>query len=1039
MLSIVRYFAGRPIIAHVMMFGLIGVSVVLWEKIGKEEMPEFAMEWIRASVRYPGASAEDVELFITKPIEEKIKGLSGLAEVTTTSAYGSSSISITFEANTPNLSEKVQEVKDAIDSTDFPREAEDPTYRQFKSAEKAIIDIGVFMKHTEILDVSSRQKLQEYALAFKNKLLAQPEISGVDESGYLRPEFQIKVKPDKLVQYELSMSQVKSQILQKNVRRPLGNLQDEDESEVTIISELDTVDSLKKMIITSGFRGNQVKLGEIATIETGFEKTTTISKIQGREAVVLNIKKSTSTDILTAQKAVVKFLENFEIQDPDSPVEYILMDDESYDVRNRLNLIGANGLIGFLLIVIFLFIFLDFKSGIWVAMGIPFSLAFTLLCAMLVGYTINNMTLAAIIVVLGIVVDDAIIVAENIVRRKDSDELESAAKSTMNVLSPIIASILTTCAAFIPLYFFSGRFGLFVKYIPTVIFFMLFASLIESFFILPAHMAHPLPLEKWFSRLSFGKIVHNVRSKWTHRIESLYERFLNIILKLRTVIFILFAVLLYGSFHVFTNDLSYVMFPKEESRDFRVKVTAEEGVNRLEMAKKIRPIEDLFMSSSLVTSVSSRIGQSRRGGQVKENEASITVEILPPSEREVSLNKMMTTWQPELDAMVGFEEIKFQKSRFGSDSGSPIVIEVQENNDSKRKEIVTNLISYLSELKDLTNVEAERPINKNEYRLKIKREEASRLGINYDELSTVLRSYVEGDILYTLNFGEEEIDVRFTSATNHKSSMNELLKLTVANKDGYLVPIRNVVETEKSKKPASIQRVNYKRSTVVYADLAAGTETTPLEIADVVESTIFPRLTSGNPTLGLTFRGEVEDSREAQSDFTLSIILALIIIYVLLVFLFDSIWTPFLIGAIIPFGVVGTVLAFWLHGLSQYGFFAVVGTLGMLGVVINDSIVMIDKLKENKTLFKLPKVELKKEISKVCATRLRAVFVTTVTTVAGLFPTAYGLGGYDSMLAEMMLAMGWGLLFGMFITLILVPCIYSVYCQTQKLMHRGET
>ena len=1036
MIKLVSYFTDRPVVANVLMFGTLILAVLLWSKIGKEEMPDFSMEWLSMSISYPGASAKDVELAITKPIEEKIKGLSGLDEITSTSSYGRSTIRIVFESNTRNLTEKIQEVKDAVNSANLPKEADDPVFRQFKSSEKAFIDVGLYLKDVEILDVPSRIELQKYSLAFKNKILSLPEVSGVDESGYLRPEIQIKIDPKKLELYEISMDQVKAQINQKNIRHPIGSMEDKQESEVTIVSELDDIESLEEVIISSGFNGQKIKLSQVATVEHNFEKSNSILKIQGHEAIVLNIKKGSKTDILSAQKAVTKFIKTFQTNTPDSPVSFLLLDDESYDVRNRLSLIGTNGLIGFALIVFVLFLFLDFKSGIWVAMGIPFSLAFTLIIALILGYTINNMTLASIIVVLGIVVDDAIIIAENITRHRTSDPT-SAVKSTVSVVGPIVASVLTTCAAFVPLYFFSGRFGMFVKYIPIIIFIMLFASLIESFFILPSHMSHESKLGRFFKNLSLSKSIKTSRDRITTSLEHNYASFLRVILKHKILILFGFIAILTSSGYIFKNNLKYVMFPREEAKEFRVKAVASEDLNRFETARKIQEIESLFIKNQFVTAVRSSIGKSRRGGQVRENEASIQVEIVPPSDRDISLNELFKLWQPQLDKIKGFKEVRFQKSRFGSDSGSPIVIEVQENNDSNREEVIRRLKKQLELIPDLTNIEVEKPISKNEYQLTIKKSEASRLGINYEQLSSTLRAYIEGDILYTLNSGEEEVDVRFTSKQASKDNIKELLKLTVANKNNYLVPISELVEVNERSKPANIERVNYKRSTVVYADMSPKTKKTPLEIAEILESDTFPTIYSGFPTTTLHFRGEVENSRESQSDFSLSVLIALSIIYILLVFLFDSMWLPLLIGAIIPFGIVGTILAFWIHGMNQYGFFAVVGVLGMIGVVINDSIVLIDKLGSTLKLESIKKASMVSEISEVCATRLRAVVVTTITTVAGLFPTAYGIGGYDSMLAEMMLAMGWGLLFGMIITLVLVPSLYCSYLQTKLYFRRS--
>jgi multidrug efflux pump subunit AcrB len=1023
-IDLVDFFLKRPVIVNVIMFGVLILGYISWQKIGKEEMPEHTVNRMIVSVKYPGSAAQDVESFITKPLEEKLKGLSGLDEVKATSAFASATISISFEANTKNLPEKVQEVKDAVDSVSLPDESEDPVYKQFKTSEKSIIDIGLYLEGTEILTIEKREELQRYALGFKNKILSINEVSGVSISGYLDPELAIKVNPKSLKEHNLSLSQVKAQILAQNVRTPIGSMKDKEESEISISSELNSVSSLSDAVISSGFEGQRLLLKNLATVENSFKESTSVVKIQGHEGVVFNIQKSTSVDILKAQKAIIVFLEQYKKNYASDNLGFVIMDDESYDVRNRISLIGVNGIMGFILIIIVLFLFLDFKSGIWVAMGIPFSLSITLICSILMGYTINNMTLASIIIVLGIVVDDAIIVAENMMRNK-KEGTESVVKSVNQMRAPIVASVLTTCAAFIPLYFFSGRFGLLVKYIPAIIFIMLFASLIESFFILPSHMSKELPGVKFFQKKVKGFSFDTKREVMVGWLEKKYKKILLKVLSFKWIAMILFAALLGGSFYVFNAKLKYVMFPREESRDFRIKVVAPNGSSRYVTAKLVRKVEDIFINDgrNIVTSVRTSIGLNRRGGEVKENEASLRVEIVPASDRDIPLKVLLKEWKKKINKLEGFNRISFQKNRFGSDSGSPLVIQIQENNDDKRKQIANKLKDLMEKKSSAINIEIERPLLKQEYRLIINKNITSKLKVDLTILAKTLRSYIEGDILYTLNDSDEEVDVRFTSADGSKSSINDILELTVVNNENYLIPIKDLVKVKKVDKASNISRVDFKRTTQIYADIDETKGKTPLDIAVKLETTVFPEVLKSFPSANIIFKGEVEDSRESQSDFGTSIFLVLGLIYVLLVFLFNSFVTPILIGAVIPFSIVGCILAFWAHGMYQFGFFSVIGALGMIGVVINDSIVLLDKLESSE----IDNDNIDLSIATISSTRLKAIIITTITTVVGLFPTAYGLGGYDSMLSEMMLAMSWGLLFGMFITLFLLPCVYRYY------------
>jgi multidrug efflux pump subunit AcrB len=561
---------------------------------------------------------------------------------------------------------------------------------------------------------------------------------------------------------------------------------------------------------------------------------------------------------------------------------------------------------------------------------------------------------------------------------------------------------------------------------------MLFASLVESALILPSHLLHTIRAPKWLRKI-FGEKETEENHHWMNRVEQKYLMFLEKILRKRIFVFLCFLAIFALSIFIYQKYMKFVMFPREEALEFTIRATAPEDTTRLETAKLTEPLEAIFVDDPrrVVISVLTFIGQNRRGGEVKENEATLRVEVVPASDRDISLNDLIDGWDQKVKQLQGFEKIRFMKDRWGSDSGSPIDIEIQENDDTKRAGIVKALYKKIEDYPGISNVEIEKPVVRDEYRLNLKREEVFNLGINPKMVGASLRAFVEGEILYTVNKGEEEVDVRLTTHSKGKIEIENILNLQASNSEDYLIPIKSLVSVEEVKSPANIQRINYKRTTKIYADLKEGAKTTPLDIANYLEKKVFPEIEGRYQNVIFKFRGEIEESRESREDFLLATILSLLIIYLLLVLLYNSIVLPFLIGAIIPFGVIGVIFAFFGQDMTQYGFFAVVGTLGMMGVVINDSIVMISRLEE--TIDRnAPKSELLDQVARISSTRLRAVTVTTLTTVAGLFPTAYGWMGYDSMLSEMMLAMGWGLLFGTLITLLLVPCLYSFYIQVSQ-------
>jgi multidrug efflux pump subunit AcrB len=1012
MRNLIAYFSTRHMLTNVIFFGMIMMGIFSWMDIGKEEMPEFESNWIRVTTVYPGAPAEDVELFVTKPLEDELKGVVGIEELVTTSSVGVSSLRITLDDDYPDKDEVVQEIKDAILRADLPSEVRDlPRFRQFKSAAKAIMDIGLYYKGHKFLNPEQREELQKYVLSFENQILAIPEISAVNRSHYRKPELQILVDPEDKRDLEISLSEIRSQIQSNNVRVPIGAMQDKGESKVTALNELEDVDSLKNLILRGNYEGLGIKLGEIAEIKKGFERSTSIFKINGHEGVFLNIQKSISTDILTAQAKVKEFISNFEKANKDSPLGIVMMDDESYDVTNRLEIISANGIMGFILIIGILLVFLNAKAGFWVAMGIPFCMSFTLIVANIWGYTVNNMTLAGIIIVLGIVVDDAIIIAENIARKREEgmDYSNASIEGTREVVKPIFASIITTCVAFVPLIFFHGFFGKLVSYIPLVVILMLVGSLIESYFVLPGHMAGHTPLLD-----RFDKVEKN--DSWFHKIEARYAKFLMGCFRFRIPILIGFVAMLGGAIALYNAKMKFVMFPREESKEVFIKVSARKDATRFETAKYIQPIEDMFVADTAnVVGVRSSIAQSRRGGAVKENEASILVELIPADDRLDPLNKLLKQWEEKTKDLPGLEKVKFLRGRWGHSSGNSIELQIAENKDENRAAIAEILAEKMKAMPNVIDVEIDKPLEKNEFLFSIQQDQLIKYNIAPTKVTTTLRAFVEGSILYSINKGDEEVDVRLSVPDRSKSKLEDLLKLKVENNQGQLVDLQKVVKIKEVKRPVNIQRTDFKRTTRIYANNKGKT---PLEIAEEMEQKVFPEVYQKYPTAILSWKGEIEDSRESGSEFLNSVYMVLIMIYLILVLMFNSLGKPFVVLSIVPFGLAGVIYILVAHGMSVYGFFAAIGALGMIGVVINDAIVMIDKIERHHE-------ETWEEVAKIASTRLRPIVVTTLTTVVGILPTAYGVAGYDSMLAEMMLTMGWGLAFGTLITLIFIPTLYS--------------
>jgi multidrug efflux pump subunit AcrB len=991
------------------------------EKMGREEMPDFTFDRVRVSVQYPGATASEVEHFVVRPMEEVLKALDDIAEIRSTASFGSASISLMVQGDKDDFDKRVSEIRAAVADVPLPEDiTELPEIRVFQSSKKAIIDIGIYDTTQHLLNFENRHRLQQIAIHLENRLVQLPQIHSVNRNGFLREQLQVLAHPSKLGYYQMSLTALANEISSQHQRTPAGSMKDALESKVTLSGELDTPTKLQQAIIQGGFAGSLVRLKHVADVSQNFEFELSIQKVNGYEAVMLSAVKTPHAGILravdTVKAEVLQFIQEQLMGTNNANVVVQLLDDESRDVRNRLHLVSTNGTVGLVLIVVFLFLFLSVTSGIWVAMGIPFCFAFTAIGAYLLGYTINNMTLAAVILVMGMVVDDAIVVAENIQRLMDKgmDARTAAVEGSRFVSTPVIAAVITTCFAFIPMLFFEDRFGQLIQVIPVIVSLMLIASLLESLIILPGHM-------------SLGRKARSTKNHWFHKIENAYGWFLERTLWTRWFWFIGFGIMLWAALSVLNANMSFVLFPNEESTQFRVNLEAPQGTNRTQMAELSRKVESIFMRrhGKELVGLRTQIARSGRGRAAQENVASLRVEVVPRDERQLSLKQMMDEWQKSLDSLEGFTSIRMSTARWGQEDGAAIEIQVLDDNDKRRKALSDSLVQRLNAMPDITEAEADRPPTHPEFYMQPIADQLRRLSVSSANIGQTLRSILQGRRLYELVGEYDDIQVVLTVPDSIKQNLEQILQIPVENRSGFLVPLYKLVQVTPTRTPASLERIHSRRLTTVYGSLSPDANLTPLQAADYLEQNVFPALKKQFPQAMLVFGGEIADSRASQGSLQIAVIAVILLIYMVLVLLFNHLFKPFLVLAIIPFAVAGVVFTFYAHGMSQYGLFASIGILGLIGVIVNDSIIMVVKLEQVRNDSKQgTRTQI---VAKAAKTRLRAVILTTLTTVAGLFPTAYGIAGYDSMLAEMMLAMAWGLLFGTVLTLGLVPALYLTY------------
>jgi multidrug efflux pump subunit AcrB len=1032
--SVIRFFASRHLLVNLVTAAVFAGGAFVWWQTPKEEMPNVVFNWVRVSASYPGAPAADIERLITVPLEEAARGVDGVRNVDSTSSVGYCRLGVELEADA-DIEATVMELRNAVLDARLPEDMEDdPHVRVFKTSRKAIIDIGVYLDGRRLLDFSSRQRLQQVTRSLENQLLVKRAVHSVNRRGYQREEIEVRVRPSDLYRYKISFDAVRRAIRNNHFRQPAGVLDDGKESKVTIGAELDDPALLKALVVQGGFEGKGVRLDRLAGVARQHEESKSIRKINGHEGIMLNVVKSADAGILEALESVHEVLERFERNNlAGTRFKVVLLDDESTDLRNRLTIITINGAIGFVLILVILFIFLDFRSGLWVGVGIPFTFCVSMIVLSSLGFTINNMTLAGVIIVMGMVVDDAIIVAENVhrVQGRALGVMSGAVEGTARVVAPITAAVLTTCAAFLPLYFMESRWAQLNWVIPGVVSVMLASSLFESVFILPSHLT--LNIDRlaelvrwrpkwWRSRTGNGRDGRD----WFERYEEKYRSLLKRLLPRRRRVFLVFGGVFAAVAALYTFQFKFVMFPREETREISIHGEVREGALKHETARLVEEIEDLLTPyvGKEVVGWRTDIARGRRDSAGLENNFRIVVEIVPKEKRSRSAGALIAEWEEAVKDSKTFRKLRFAKSRWGQSSGSPIEVIVRGNDDAARDRAARKVLAALEANPHLKTAEIERDMRVPEYGISLKRDLLKRLSIDPPTVAATFRAALQGGLLYEIIGGDEEVKVRFTADRESQNSIDNLLKVPVANQRGYLVPLGDLVDVKKADSSSSITRNEGRRLTRVYADLADGGAMTPEEVAVSLEDEVFPALLRTEQSLSFDFGGEIRETRESRGDLRNAVLGVLVLIFVILSVLFGSLVKPLMVMVAIPFGAVGVIIAFFMHGILEVGLFAAIGTIGLAGVVVNDAIVMVFRIGEwlrsgRRRHDSVP------VIAGAAGTRLKAVVLTTLTTSAALLPTAYGFAGYDAMLAQMMLAMAWGLIFGTAISLVLVPCLYA--------------
>ncbi len=1016
-----EFFAKRHLFANLFTLIVFALGAKALFDINRNLFPEVDMGEMIITTPYPGASPEDVELKVTNKLEEELDGISGIRNYLSTSVENRSRINIKLNPDDERDHPKIkQEIRDAINQvSDLPDELEElPRITEITTSIFPVVEVAV------ISETTPYPKLRSIAKVLKEKIADLPGVSKVEDVGLLDREVKIEVLPEKLEQYQVSLGEIVSAIKARNIRLTGGSFEAyTGEKDIVTLAQFEDPAEVGEVIVRSTFEGPSVKVKDLAVIQDDYEKALVTTRVNGKRAISLVPYKNSSSDVIDTVDSIRQIVER-EQQLIGEEIELVVANDSSHYIRNRFKIVMTNGGLGLIFIVLFLAIFLNWRTAFWVSVSIPFMMLSVLFLVNAMGMALDAIMLMGLIIVLGIVVDDAIIISESIYRHHEmgEDPLPAAIKGARRVFLPVLTTILTTMMAFSTMFFMPGIMGKFCRVIPIAVSLALLVSLVEVTVALPAHLVPGL--RKAASRKG--------KKDWFENFRKPYQFLLAIFLKLRYLSILGFVAVLVGSLYYAANNIPIEIFPKESS--FQLSVVAELplGSSLEATADKIKEVEELIASlpKKEVDAFATRVGQTGADGgphEFRENFGVISVFLTPFGNGRRNAFKIVEELREKTEALEGFESLDFRIDGGGPPVGKPITLRAVSSDNEIRKRLADRIEAELDEIEGIKDITRDDIDGKKQVRIRVDYDKLARTNLQVADVAQTVRTAYDGEIVTSVRYGDEDVDYRVQFAPESRRSPELLKKVLVKNSTGKLIELGKVSNFEDKPGPSNFYHYNGKRSTTIDAEVVKG-KAEPLKAANKVIDAIDltqPEFIGARIVLD----GEAQETKEAMKAWAVSLAIAVVGIYFMLVLLFNSFLQPLLVLTAIPFGVSGVIIAVAFHS-QTISFFTMLGVIGLVGVVVNDSLVLVNHLNQLKD--EHPDWSIRKIVIEGSADRLRAIVMTSITTIAGLLPLAYGIGGVDPFVGYMALALGWGLFLSTPLTLLLLPCLYYIATPSRK-------
>ncbi len=1045
----------NPVLANMLMILIIIFGLYAWITLPRELTPEIALQTATVTTIYQGASPEAVEKLVTAPIEDAIEeNVSKINLMLSTSSEGRSIISVDFEEMSDREFDKEMEnLRTAVEGVnDLPEEIlDDPKVIELDVSSgfpMLTIVVGGSISETQMRDIA--ENLKEEILEIKN-------ISGVQIAGLREREIWIEVNPDRLKAYNLPITTVAMALQVGNLNLPAGTMEiGNSEFMVRTIGEFPNPDYIGETIIGIQPSGTPLRLSDVATVSDTYEKARTLSRINGESSISLSVQKKKEGNTISL---VAKLRELVEERKTDLPEGAVLtpVNDYSVILKERLGILETNAVFGLILVILMLFLFIGWRNALFAALGIPVAFMATFWFMSIAGYSLSGVSLFGLILVVGIVVDDAIVVIENTYRHIERGETpkDAAIKGAEEVGWPVLAASLTTIGAFGPLMFMSGVSGQFMRIVPIMAIIVLVASLFEVFVILPAHVSEwgKARVKTGRSRLeglrtrSTGAFTTSIRIAgffaWFTTIFDIirnrYVRILKLTIRRRyifvgSVLFIGLIVCV-GAFMLLDKEL----FPGEDFPQFYVKAEMPPSYGIQETTAVIAQLEDAAktLPTDEVAAIVSNVGLHTpttglmEGITYGSNFGELIIELVPKQERTRNTDQIIASLRKQTTEISGIEKLNFVKLQGGPPQGQDVEVKVKGDRFEQLSEIADRLKVTLSGIDGVEDIRDDFRIGKSELRIYLKREKAAIFGMSTLQVSQTVRTAIEGAKATTYREADDAIDVIVKYREDRLQTIQELENLLITTPTGSIIPLKDVAVIAEDKGYADIRRFEGERAISVYATVDKS-KTSPFIVNQNLRDS-FKDIESLYPGYRLDFRGVFNEITQSFGELWKLFIIGVLVIYVILGAQFKSFTQPIIILFAVPFGMIGAMVGL-LFSNATLSMVAMFGIVALAGIVVNDSIVMIDFINKRRE----SGYNRWYAILKGCSIRLRPIILTSLTTIIGLIPMSLGLGGKSPIWTPMANTIIFGLAFATLMTLFVMPSLYAITTDIGGLFKKGS-